>query len=1821
MNHRFTRIASGLLLLGWLLGLRTLSAQAPGDLAFVGFNADGDDGFAFVTLVDLPANTPIWFTDEEWDNTTSTFGTGEGDVVWSHTALVPAGTVIDIDGVSATPAASLGTVVAGSNGGSGYSASGEQLYAYLGTERNPTTFLTAFTNGTFGATELPAALSLGSTAIEFGTGEDVFAYTGPRLGQATFAAYAPLIYDLTNNWITEDGSGDQHNNGTAPDVPFDLTPFATGSADLIPPLLQGATLVNPTTIQLAFNEALDQTTAEDVANYTFSPTLAINSATLLGADSVELSIAALPNGIAHVLSVLGVADTAGNPITTAETFIFFANVSQPDLVISEILYNNPGNDSLEFLEIYNHGSVTAELGGMTFIQGITYTFDELSVAPGGTALIAADTAAANSFFGVSFDGQFGGALSNGGEDLILVNTVGDTIDLVDYDDASPWPIEADGDGPSMELLNPALDNNDGNNWVAATNLVGQTLEGADVFASPGTVTVVSGGTISMADPVLTVSEGALAAALVVQFSGSIADTAKVKVVLTSFATATNGSDFMAMDTVKVAFAPGALTQTDTLEVAIMDDSDVEQDEYFSFRLIDPENVEIGSTSGSVVYTKDNDRMAPMATEAISLSLLTSYENSPGAGNNAAEIVAFDPLSRRMFISNSENNSMDIVDLSDPANPVAVSSIDISSFGAINSVAVYDTLVAAAIENATKTQPGMVVFFDTDGNVLNQLMAGALPDMVTFTPDGTKALVANEGEPSDDYSVDPEGSIVIIDMTQGVGNLTQANVTIADFSAFNGQEAALAATGVRITGPNASVAQDLEPEYITISASSDTAWVTCQENNAVAVIDLTTNTVVSVLGLGFKDYSLAGAGLDATNDFDSVNLANYPLFGTYMPDAIASYEVGGVTYLITANEGDAREYEDGPFEYLDETRLRDLDLDTTAFPHADLLQQAIGRIKIINTEGDTDNDGDFDALYTFGARSFSIWNGSTGAQVYDSGDAFELITSQDPVFGAIFNTTDDELDFKDRSDDKGPEPEGVTTGMIGGRTYAFVLLERIGGVMVYDVTDPAAPVFVQYVNNRSTTDETVGDLAPEGVQFISSAQSPNGKPLLLVANEVSSTVSVYEISEAITGTVAFAETEQTVGEDLDSLSVEVVLTNGNADSTITVNIELGTFATAEESTDFTAAATTTVTFMPGMSSVTVSFDLIDDTDPENDEYFTLRLANPANATLGEDAAHVAFINDDDRLAPVASGAIELLYVTSYVNGVAGDDAAEIAAYDSSTHRIFLANSEANEINIVDFSDPTNPVAFADIDVSTYGGINSVAIFNGIVAAAIENDNKQQPGSVVFFDNAGTFLSQVTAGALPDMVTFTPDGSKVLVANEGEPNDDYSVDPEGSVSIIDISGGVANVTAADVTTADFTAFNSQEVQLKADGVRIFGPNATVAQDLEPEYIALSADGATAYVTLQENNALAIVDVNAGTVSSILPLGYKDHSLPGMGLDAEDRSDSVRIANYPILGMYMPDAIESFTTNGMEYLITANEGDAREYDTYEEEVRLGSSSYVLDSAAFPDGDLLKASIGRITTTFASGDTDGDGDYDEVHVFGARSFSIWEAATGALVYDSGDELELITSQDPVFGPFFNSTNDELAFKNRSDNKGPEPEAVVVGEIENEQYAFIGLERIGGVMVYKVTNPAAPEFVQYVNSRSTPNDGGDLAPESIVLVDVNESPDGKYYVLVANEVSSTLTVYEVDGILISRDEALEALALRVFPNPTNQGVTIELPGQTSPEMEVRVLTVDGRELMRKRSLSGFNSLTLEVGSLPAGLYLLDVTTAEGRATQRLVVR
>ncbi|MET4106126.1 choice-of-anchor I family protein [Hymenobacter sp. UYP22] len=716
------------------------------------------------------------------------------------------------------------------------------------------------------------------------------------------------------------------------------------------------------------------------------------------------------------------------------------------------------------------------------------------------------------------------------------------------------------------------------------------------------------------------------------------------------------------------------------------------------------------------------------------------------------------------------------------------------------------------------------------------------------------------------------------------------------------------------------------------------------------------------------------------------------------------------------------------------------------------------------------------------------------------------------------------------------------------------------------------------------------------------------------------VELGRSTTAVVPSLRLATATAVVNENAGTVSIPVSITNPSATVASTVEVALVPgLGTATAGQDFTYATTQTLTF-PAIANTaqTLTIPITDDALAEGAEYFTLKLQNPTNATLATGATEVlVYIKDNENAAPARTGNLSFNRLASYQNGTAGTNSAEIVAHDPSTQRLYVANSVGSKLDILSLPTSGVPVAVASIDIKPYGNINSVAVRGGVVACAIENADSQQNGSVVFFDQNGTFLKQVTVGAMPDMITFSPNGQLILTANEGEPKSDYSLDPEGSVSVIDFSGGVAGLTQASVTTVGFTGYNSQAAALRQLGIRIYGGTAaapsTVAQDLEPEYVALSSDSRTAYVTIQENNAIATLDLTTKQFTALRPVGYQDHAQAGFALDASDQTPEVLLANWSIKGMRQPDAIAAFEVAGQRYLLTANEGDAREYTALTEAVRLGDAAYPLDATRFPNAALLKnmQALGRLNVTNKLGDTDGDGDFDEIYAFGGRSFSIFNATSGALVHDSGDLLERLTSTDAAYGAIFNASNStgNPSRKNRSDDKGPEPEGVATGIVRDTVYAFVSLERIGGVAVFNVNDPAQPRLVQYVNNRSLTSGTGDQGPEGIVFISGSNSPTGQPLLLLANEVSSTVSVYGIQtrGPVTATASARTAAPLQLYPNPTQGRVQLSRPVSGTLHDAL------GRPVRTLRKAT-----QLETTGLAPGVYVL---RAEDGASSRLVVR
>jgi YVTN family beta-propeller protein len=910
----------------------------------------------------------------------------------------------------------------------------------------------------------------------------------------------------------------------------------------------------------------------------------------------------------------------------------------------------------------------------------------------------------------------------------------------------------------------------------------------------------------------------------------------------------------------------------------------------------------------------------------------------------AEIAAYDPEGRRLYVTNADANSVAIVNATDPHNLSLAATIYVSPLGSPNSVAVRNGIVAVALENSgDKTRPGRVAFYGDDGRLLASVEVGALPDMLTFTPDGRHLLVANEGEPSG-YGTgftDPEGSVSIIRLPPALRDwrgLGASSVRTVRFTAFDGSEAALRARGIRIYGPGASASQDLEPEYIAVSEDSRTAFVTLQENNAVARIDIAGARLEGLMPLGYKDWNR-------------------------QPAVVASYE--------------------WPDESLPE----------------------IGR--------------------------------TAGGQVLRlggfSGLAFEGTTRRGELkFVAIT--------------DRGPngEPNAASE-------RPFVLPDFTPRIVRFTL-DPANGKF-------RITDQ---------IRLRDSDGSPlSGLPNLQVAGGNPATPHNDEVPIDLFGQVLPLDRR---GGDFEGVVVA----------------EDGSFWAPDE-------------YRPALYHFSAKGVLLERFIPVG-AHAAAGLPVPAIGTAGQLGIEAlpAIIAQRRQNRGMEAIAIRDGKIYGFVQSPVRNPAS-------------LANSALNalrNIRIVEFDPATratrqflyvmdNPASTGPSDTRADKIGDAVATPEGFLV--IERDDDAVPAS-----DLSVITKKVYAFALAGATDIT-----------------------GRDAPVDVGGGVLKtldqMTAAELAAAGVTPVaKTLDVDLAAAGY---------AGVQKVEGLALLGDGRIAVVNDNDFQVAQIVIDNAtggftpapGYVPESIVLGIIDRP----GLDASDRDSRISIRPWPVLGMFEPDAIATFRDKGRTYFVTANEGDARDWPGYSEEVRVSTQS--LDPVAFPNGSALKGNtqIGRLNISRAQGDLGGDNDLDQLFTLGGRSFSIW-SDTGELVFDSGSSLERITAA--AFPDRFNAGHDDPAPDNRSDNKGPEPEGIAVGEIRGRRYVFVALERIGGVVTWDITNPRVPVFVDYANDRSfgTP-ETGDIGPEGVLYVEAKDSPSRTPLVVVTSEISGSVSIWAVD--------------------------------------------------------------------------------------------
>lgn len=937
-------------------------------------------------------------------------------------------------------------------------------------------------------------------------------------------------------------------------------------------------------------------------------------------------------------------------------------------------------------------------------------------------------------------------------------------------------------------------------------------------------------------------------------------------------------------------------------------------------------------------------VAALASEHETLNITKLGTHSSGIFSDevsGAEISAHDPRTQRLFVVNGAQNRVDVLDIRNPSAPTKLFSIDCAPHGAQpNSVAVSRGVVAVAVQATVKTDPGQAVFYDADGNLLAFVTVGALPDMITFTPNGQHVLVANEGEPDTTYTVDPEGSVSIIRLPWQPKHLKQSDVRTASFA---GLDPATLDSSVRIFGPNATAAQDFEPEYITISRDSRTAYVTLQEANAIAVVDIRNAKVTGVKGLGFKDHSKV--------------------------DAIADI----------------------------------FDFDPAALP--------------------------------------SIGSTAAGQELFlggFSGLAFEGIDASNGRYKFVTHT------------DRGPN--GEPTGVL----RPFLL-------------PGFSPEIVRFELDRDTRTLSI-------TQRIALKRADGTTPITGLPNL---TVPA--------GTANTPHNDE-VGVDLFGAAIPVDPLGGDFEG-IVVDPADGSFWLCDE-------------YRPAIYHFSSAGVMVD-------RFVPIGAALAAGQPVGTYGTEVlpAVLAQRRQNRGFEGIALSGGKIYAIVQSPARNPAN-------------AANSALNKLQ---------NVRLVEFNPATQATRQFIYVMDNPDLGGTTNTRADKIGDLTAVGN-GDFL---IVERDDDSVT---DGDEPAVIEKKV----YRFNLTNATDIAAYAGtvGATGKTADQLTTAELLAngitpvLKTLQVDLNAAGYNTVQKVEGLAI-VDPFTLAVINDNDFQVAGITIDNATGTFTRNAAYVPEPVSIGLID--MQSNSLDASDKDGVVNIRPWPVKGMYLPDTIDSFEICGKHYLVTANEGDSRDYAGYSEEARV--KDLTLDATVFPLAATLKkdGNLGRLKVTTSRGFNlvDGKKVFNELYSFGARSFSIWDE-TGALVFDSGDLIEQIIAADPVFGPIFNAGHTNITRDDRSDDKGPEPEAVVVGRIGRSTYLFVGLERVGGFMTFDISEPESPRFIQYVNNRDPSvkpalGIGGDVGPEGLRFIEACDSPTRKPLVVVTNEVSSTVTLYQID--------------------------------------------------------------------------------------------
>lgn len=999
---------------------------------------------------------------------------------------------------------------------------------------------------------------------------------------------------------------------------------------------------------------------------------------------------------------------------------------------------------------------------------------------------------------------------------------------------------------------------------------------------------------------------------------------------------------------------------------------------------------------------------------LNLSLLGTYKTGI-FDEGAAEISAYDPGSSRLFVTNANDGTIDVLSIINPESPEKLFSINVADFvtdGEVNSVAASGGILAAAVHSPGGL--GKAVFFDTDVVEPVQPMkiveVGSLPDMITFTPDGYKVLVANEGEPADDGSVDPEGSISIIDLPSFL-------VTQVDFKAFNGKENELRNKGVRIFKGNLA-ANDLEPEFISVSPDGTTAFITLQENNAFAVLDINSATIKDIVPLGYKDYSKGQPRLEtiAFDEppldkernilfgglsglfFEGLNKKGNPTFVT-VPDRGPNGDPTPVTFINNPNKSETVR----PF------LIPDYQAQVIRFEWDKKHIRILERINLTRNDGVTPITGLPNIPGIDETPATPVDDG--GDVVDNSGNQFKLLPY----------------------DEFGADLEGI---VIDPKDHSYWMVDEYRPAIYH--FQPDGRLLQRFV--------------PQGTAALAGLALPAG----------------------------------TFGEE--TLPAE--------------------YANRRANRGFEAMALDT---KKGILYAFIQTPLANPDRATSDNSKVIRIlgVNPAN---GEPVAEYVYLLEKPAFRD------------------ANVDKMGDAVYNPANGKFLVIERDSRAARI-------NKKAIFEIDLK--GATNTLGMTLPVTLESMTPDELVAMGI-----NPVHKMKVVNLPSIGYLPSDKPEGLALLRGN------------------------------------DLAVINDND----------FG--------LEGPELATTALGIIEFQTKINNNAL----------------------------DPSDKDGGINIRNWPVFGMYQPDAIASYEIDGNTYYITANEGDARDYDFFSEEERIKDDSYVLDAAVFPKAEKMKFDgyLGRLNITLENGDLDNDGDYDQIYTYGGRSFSIWDEF-GNLVFDSADEIEQIIAR--FLPENFNANNDDNDIDKRSDNKGPEPEGVAYARINGKHYAFIGLERVGGILVYDVGRPNHPRFITYVNNRDFEADveseaAGDLGPEGLLFIPADESPIGMPLLVVTNEVSGSTSIYRIDdGSQIQNTQFLaqgKDHQLKIFPNPVANRLTVTLvPGSKPKTVKIKNLI---NETLYTQMLKGAEaSLEIDMAHLAQGQYVLELNDGSSIVKHRIL--